>query len=361
MILPFDIKFENVKPIVLIRGAGDLATGVIQALHRAGFSLVATEVPEPSAIRRSVALCEAVYDGRTEVEDCEAQLCSSVGEALELLDGNAQMQSQTAPAINDMNGDRHVDESEHKAKPKEPAPAVSSGAFQQALKADKQEQGQERKQKQQEQEKQQDQEEQDAKGSTFSPPIPLLIDPSLNCLSELKPFAIVDAIIAKKNTDLQRRMAPITIALGPGFSAGEDCDIVVETMRGHNLGRLIFSGTARPNSGIPGLIAGHDADRVIHSPATGIIHNLAQIGDLVEAGQILADIEGVPVKATIHGVLRGLIRDGFAVSEGLKIADIDPRYTEQTNCFTISDKARAHGNATLQALLILMHKNRPYL
>lgn len=341
MILPFDIKFENVKPIVLVRGAGDLATGVIQALHRAGFSLVATEVPEPSAIRRSVALCEAVYDGRTEVEDCEAQLCSSVGEALELLDGNAQMQSQTAPAINDMNGDRHVDESEHKAKPKEPAPAVTSGTILTSVAANKQEQ--------------------ETKAPGSKSPIPLLIDPNLSCLSELKPFAIVDAIIAKKNTGLLRRMAPITIALGPGFSAGEDCDIVVETMRGHNLGRLIFSGTARPNSGIPGLIAGHDADRVIHSPATGIIHNLTQIGDLVEAGQILADIEGVPVKATIHGVLRGLIRDGFAVSEGLKIADIDPRYTEQTNCFTISDKARALGNATLQALLILMHKNRPYL
>lgn len=341
MILPFDIKFENVKPIVLIRGAGDLATGVIQALHRAGFSLVATEVPEPSAIRRSVALCEAVYDGRTEVEDCEAQLCSSVGEALELLEGNAQMQSQASPATNDMNGDRHVDESEHKAKPKESAPAVTSGTFLTSVAANKQEQ--------------------ETKAPGSKSPIPLLIDPNLSCLPELKPFAIVDAIIAKKNTGLQRRMAPITIALGPGFSAGEDCDIVVETMRGHNLGRLIFSGTARPNSGIPGLIAGHDADRVIHSPATGSIHNLAQIGDLVEAGQILADIEGVPVKATIHGVLRGLIRDGFAVSEGLKIADIDPRYTEQMNCFTISDKARALGNATLQALLILMHKNRPYL
>ena len=140
MILPFDIKFENVKPIVLIRGAGDLATGVIQALHRAGFSLVATEVPEPSAIRRSVALCEAVYDGRTEVEDCEAQLCSSVGEALELLEGNAQVQSQTAPATNDMNGDRHVDESEQKAKPKEPAHAVTSGTFLTSVAANKQEQ-----------------------------------------------------------------------------------------------------------------------------------------------------------------------------------------------------------------------------
>ncbi len=308
MVLPFDTDFENKNPIVLIRGAGDLATGVIQSLHRAGFSLVATEVPDPSAIRRSVALCEAVYDGLARVEDCQAQLCSSVGEALELLARN-------------------------------PSPAVSSGAFQQTLTADQQE----------------------AKGSTFSSPIPLLIDPNLSCLPELKPFAIIDAIIAKKNTGLQRRMAPITIALGPGFSAGEDCDIVVETMRGHNLGRLIFSGTACPNSGIPGLIAGHDADRVIHSPATGSIHNLAQIGDLVEAGQILADIEGVPVKATIHGVLRGLIRDGFAVSEGLKIADIDPRYTEEMNCFTISDKARALGNATLQALLILMHKHRPSL
>lgn len=324
MVLPFDTDFENKNPIVLIRGAGDLATGVIQSLHRAGFSLVATEVPDPSAIRRSVALCEAVYDGLARVEDCQAQLCSSVGEALELLARN-------------------------------PLSAVSSGAFQRSLTADQQEQGQERKQKQQ------DQEEQEAKGSTFSSPIPLLIDPNLSCLPELKPFAIIDAIIAKKNTGLQRRMAPITIALGPGFSAGEDCDIVVETMRGHNLGRLIFSGTACPNSGIPGLIAGHDADRVIHSPATGSIHNLAQIGDLVEAGQILADIEGVPVKATIHGVLRGLIRDGFAVSEGLKIADIDPRYTEEMNCFTISDKARALGNATLQALLILMHKHRPSL
>lgn len=326
MVLPFDTDFENKNPIVLIRGAGDLATGVIQSLHRAGFSLVATEVPDPSAIRRSVALCEAVYDGLSRVEDCQAQLCSSVGEALELLARN-------------------------------PSPAVSSGAFQQTLTADQQEQGQGQERKH----KQQDQEEQEAKGSTFSPSIPLLIDPNLSCLPELKPFAIIDAIIAKKNTGLQQRMAPITIALGPGFSAGEDCDIVVETMRGHNLGRLIFSGTACPNSGIPGLIAGHDADRVIHSPATGSIHNLAQIGDLVEAGQILADIEGVPVKATIHGVLRGLIRDGFAVSEGLKIADIDPRYTEEMNCFTISDKARALGNATLQALLILMHKHRPSL
>ena len=152
-------------------------------------------------------------------------------------------------------------------------------------------------------------------------------------------------------------MAPITVALGPGFVAGVDVDAVVETMRGHNLGRLILKGPAEPNSGTPGIIAGFGKDRVIHAPNAGIIHNAKAIGDPVKKGEIIATIDGQTVLAPMDGILRGLIRNGFNVAKGFKMADIDPREAESENCFTISDKARCIGGAVLEAICMLRERN----
>ena len=146
-------------------------------------------------------------------------------------------------------------------------------------------------------------------------------------------------------------MAPITIALGPGFSAGFDVNYVVETMRGHNLARVITQGFALPNTGVPGVIAGVGKERVIHSPAAGVIRIQSEISDLVKKDQVLAMVGEVPVRATISGVLRGIIRDGYCVWKGMKIADIDPRETERDNCFTISDKARCIAGSVLEIIM----------
>ena len=260
--------------IVIVRGCGDIATGVISALWNAGYKVVVTEIKNPSAIRRRVALCEAVYDGKAVVEDIECVLCSSAEEL-----GKAWAEGK----------------------------------------------------------------------------IPMLVDPDCTVINYVKPFVLVDAIIAKKNMGTTIDMAPITIALGPGFCAGKDVNIVIETMRGHNLGRLIENGYALPDTKTPGIIAGEGERRVIHSPAKGVIKNISKIADTVKQGEHIAEIitedgEKIPVKAAINGLLRGLIRDGYYVTKGFKIADIDPRVSEYNNCFTISDKARCLGGAVLQAL-----------
>ena len=186
----------------------------------------------------------------------------------------------------------------------------------------------------------------------------LMIDPKGEMIEKLKPIAVVDAILAKKNLGTTRDMAPITIALGPGFTAGKDVDVVVETMRGHRLGRIMKEGSAIPNTGIPGVIKGFGKERVIHSPAEGILRNICHITDMVTKGQILAKIETpdgeiIDVPASMDGLLRGLIRDGYPVTKGFKIADIDPRAEEYDNCFTISDKARCIAGGVLEALLYL--------
>ena len=279
------------KHLVIVRGGGDLATGVIQALQRAGFQLLALEVPDPSAIRRQVALSEAVYDGSVVVEDITARLCRS-GQAIEK--------------------------------------AWRSGE------------------------------------------VPILIDPQGKSIAELKPWAVVDAILAKKNVGTTRNMAPHTIALGPGFTAGVDVDVVIETKRGHNLGRLIYKGEAAPNTGIPGMIAGFGKERVIHSPSSGYFYGLTVIGDMVEKGRPIGVITqealpdgvkpavamGIPVPATLTGLLRGMIRSTYPVVSGFKIADIDPRKDELKNCFTISDKARCLGGAVLTALCAMMRQEK---
>lgn len=264
--------------LIVVRGAGDIATGTIQKLVRAGFFVLATEVDRPSAIRRKVALSEAVYEGSFTVEDIKAVCVESITEAYQIM---------------------------------------NSGQ------------------------------------------VAILVDPYCKVLNKVQPLAVIDAILAKKNLGTTREMAPITVALGPGFEAGAEVDVVIETMRGHDLGKLIFKGSAKPNTGIPGLIEGMGKERVIHAPVSGIITNQAAISDIIEKGQIIAEIDGCPVRATMDGVLRGLIRDGYLVSQGLKIADIDPRDSEKENCFTISDKARCIGGAVLEAILFL--KKSKYL
>lgn len=146
-------------------------------------------------------------------------------------------------------------------------------------------------------------------------------------------------------------MAPVTIALGPGFNAPSDVDVVIETMRGHSLGKLIFNGSSLPNTGTPGLIEGKDKERVIHAPASGIVIHKRAIGDQVAEGEILFTIDEQPVRSTLSGTLRGLIAEGTKVAAGLKVADIDPR--SHVDCWSISDKARALGGAVLEAALFV--------
>ena len=162
--------------------------------------------------------------------------------------------------------------------------------------------------------------------------VPVMIDENCAVLEKVRPWALVDAILAKKNLGTTRDMADKTIGLGPGFTAGQDVDLVIETMRGHNLGRIIGNGSAAPNTGIPGIIGGYGAERVIHAPAKGIFFGKALIGDMVVQGQAIGVIvtgQGeVTVEASLTGLLRGIIKDGYPVVKGFKIADIDPRKSE---------------------------------
>ncbi|SUW09478.1 putative synthase [Brachyspira pilosicoli] len=268
--------------LVIVRGAGDLATGVVYSLYKAHFKVIILETQHPSAIRRKVALSEAVYDGKTKVEDIEAVLVKNYEEALNIIANKDYKE------------------------------------------------------------------------------IPILIDPNCEILNHIKPTFLIDAIIAKKNLGTNKSMAKYTIALGPGFTAGKDCDIVIETMRGHNLGRIYLEGEAIPNTGIPGNIGGKEAERVIHASSDGIIENIKNIGDFVREKEVIAyinnDNKKIEVIAPFEGLLRGIIRDGFKVRNGLKIADIDPRKSEYDNCFTISDKARNLGGAVLTAMMYLYNR-----
>lgn len=273
------------KDLIVVRGAGDLATGTIHRLKKAGFRLLALEAEHPAAIRRQVALSEAVYAGSARVEDVEAVRMD-------------------------------VDLAEKKNRKE-----LLEQEMERIWKKDG---------------------------------VPVLVDPAGLSIAALRPAVVVDAILAKKNLGTTKEMAPLVIALGPGFTAGEDVDVVIETKRGHNLGRVIRSGSAVPNTGIPGIIGGYGKERVMHAQAEGILRNAASIGDIVEARAVIAEIETengtVPVEASLSGLLRGLIRDGYPVTKGFKIADIDPRKEELQNCFTISDKARCIAGSVLEVI-----------
>ncbi len=185
--------------------------------------------------------------------------------------------------------------------------------------------------------------------------VPVLIDPEGSCIKKLSPTVLVDAILAKRNLGTRINQAPLVIGLGPGFAAGEDVDVVIETKRGHNLGRVIYHGQATPDTGVPGEVGGESKRRLLRAPAEGKIIPLHKIGDLVRAGEVIAEIEGVPLKAEISGVLRGLIYPESWVTKGMKVGDIDPRGIREY-CFTVSDKARSLGGAVLEVICAYLNK-----
>lgn len=264
------------KDIIIVRGAGDIASGTINRLHKSGFKILVLETNNPTSIRRNVCYSEAIYDGKITIENATAIKANNFNEILKCWQNNK---------------------------------------------------------------------------------IPITIDPHGKFIDMLKPKVLVDAILAKKNLGTKIDMAEITIGLGPGFEAGKDVNAVIETMRGHNLGRVILKGPAMKNTGIPGEIGGYSKERVIYSPTKGIIKSIRQIGDFVCAGEILAYVDDCEIKTQISGLLRGLIRDGSKINKGLKIADVDPRCHEIKNCYTISDKARSIGGSVLEAILYFTNKN----
>ncbi len=188
--------------------------------------------------------------------------------------------------------------------------------------------------------------------------IPVLVDPLAESLRQLQPHALIDAILAKRNCGTHREMALITIGLGPGFTAGIDVNAVIETARGHDLGRILFTGSAMANTGIPGLVEGYTTERVIYAPQSGTLNQIRDIGSQVICGEPLATIDNTPVAAPFSGIVRGMIRNNSTVRKGLKIADIDPRLSEQQNCYTISDKSRCISGGVLEALLYLSHQKK---
>ena len=316
-------------PLIIVRGAGDLASGVLAAIHISGFRVLALETENPSAIRRTVAFSEAVRLGHCTIEGIEARLITKEQASAVLSADDTKTSAGTTTTLSGTEISVVPNGSE------EGYPASETDAMD-AEKADTAAV-----------------DEAKANRSNF---IPIAVDPAGELISTLHPAAVVDAIIAKKNCGTHLGMAPVVIALGPGFTAGKDAHIVIETMRGHNLARLIYQGAALPNTGVPGLVGGESALRVIHAPAAGTLYVLRDIGSSVTRGEIIARIihqDGnvTDVSASINGIIRGMLPDGFTVCRGLKMADIDPRLTELNNCFTISDKARALGGAVVTALL----------
>ena len=254
---------------VLIRGGGDLASGVAWRLHRAGFRVAITEIPQPLAVRRLVSFAEAVYRGEFSVEGVTAVRAESTAQALDQLEAGC---------------------------------------------------------------------------------IPVLVDPGAGCADELQPAVIVDARMLKRYPGESLPKAELVIGLGPGFTAGVNCHAVIETNRGHSMGRVYWQGSAQPDTGVPERVALHQNERVLRAPCDGLLRGLAEIGALLKNGQPIADIAGQVVTAPFDGVLRGLLHPGLVVHAGLKIADVDPR-GDPAYCTHISDKSLAVGGGLLEAVL----------
>jgi xanthine dehydrogenase accessory factor len=190
--------------------------------------------------------------------------------------------------------------------------------------------------------------------------VPVIADPTARAVDVLRPEVLVDAIMAKRNTGTQIHLAPVVIALGPGFQAGVDCHAVIETQRGHTLGRVIWQGSAMPDTGVPGHVGGADTQRVVRAPCDGVMYGRKAIGDQVKRDEVIAQVGHIPVLAPLSGVLRGLLHDNVEVSEGTKIGDIDPR-GEVSYCYTLSDKALAIGGGVLEAAFTLREAWQPLL
>ncbi|MCK8817582.1 selenium-dependent molybdenum cofactor biosynthesis protein YqeB [Natroniella sulfidigena] len=259
------------KKRVVVRGAGDLATGVIYNLYQAGFEVVATEIAEPLVVRRTVSFAQAVYEEQVEVEGVVAKKVEDFEQIEEEI-------------------------SNHR--------------------------------------------------------VPIIVDPLGDVIDFFKPQVVVDAIMAKKNLGTEIDDAPIVIGLGPGFEAGKDVDAVIETERGHDLGRVIYQGQAKPNTGVPGDVAGYTNERVLKSPTDGQFESACEIGDPIQTGEVIGYVEEEKVVAEISGIIRGLLKSDVKVKAGTKLGDIDPRKRVK-NCYTISDKARTIGGAVVVATLAM--------
>jgi xanthine dehydrogenase accessory factor len=257
--------------LVLLRGGGDLGTGVAWRLHRAGFPVIVAELAQPLTVRRMVALSTAVIDGEVDVEGMKGTRVADVADAL----------------------------------------AVAAGGV-----------------------------------------VPVMVSSGL---PNLPRSVVVDARVAKRNIDTTITDAALVVGLGPGFSAGVDCHAVVETMRGHRLGRVIWEGSAHPDTGVPGEVGGKSSSRVVRAPADGLVRWDRRIGDVVHQGDVLGWVGEVPVHASNGGVVRGLIVDGMTVWAALKIGDVDPR-GDPSLCWEISDKSLAIGGGVLEAVLIWLNR-----
>ncbi|WP_252232196.1 selenium-dependent molybdenum cofactor biosynthesis protein YqeB [Clostridium sp. ZBS15] len=257
--------------MIVIKGAGDLATGVATRLKKCGFNIVMTEISQPTTVRRTVAFSQVVYDEKVEVEGITAVLASNKEDINKIVEeGN----------------------------------------------------------------------------------VAVLVDEKAKIIDEIKPEIIIDAIIAKKNLGTKIDDANIVIALGPGFTAGIDCHCVIETKRGHYLGKAIYKGSAIPNTGVPGEVGGFSKERIIRATTDGKILPVSNIGDYVKKGDIVAYVNEIPVFAKLDGIVRGMLQKDVSVFKGMKSGDIDPR-CEKNHCFTISDKARSIGGGVLEAILYL--------
>lgn len=254
---------------VVIKGAGEMASGIAHRLHRAGIRRIAMlDTERPLCVRRFVSFCEAVHDGVAEVEGVTGQLAGDVSQAVSIWDTGR---------------------------------------------------------------------------------IAVLVDPGWRSVSSISPDVVVDAIMAKRNLGTGRDEAPFVIGVGPGFAAPRDVHAVVESNRGHDLGRVIYDGTAEPYTGLPGEMKGVGKERVLRSPAPGPVKHVRRIGDDVKKGDLILYVGDAPVYAPFDGVLRGLIRE-MDVDSAEKVGDVDPR-GKKDNCHTISDKARAIGGGVLEAIL----------
>jgi xanthine dehydrogenase accessory factor len=257
------------KPLVLMRGGGDIASGCVYRLRRAGYPVVISEIAIPTMIRREVCYGNAVHRGEMILERFTARHMSLADAVTSLQQGDGI--------------------------------------------------------------------------------IPVLTVPYEEILATLKPDIVVDAIIAKRNVGTTMGDAPLVIGCGPGFTAGEDVHVVVETMRGHTLGRCIYEGAALPNTGIPGNVGGYTVERVMHSPCDGLFTAKRHIGEEVTAGEVVGYVNDVPIKSKINGILRGILANGLMVTKGFKLADVDAR-CEEFHCFTISDKALAVAGGVMEAI-----------
>lgn len=257
------------QPFVLIRGGGDLGSGVAIRLRRAGFQVLITELPQPLSVRRLVCFSEAIYTGTSTIEGISARLCREIVEKESIF----------------ANGE-----------------------------------------------------------------IAVMIDPEAHYARMSQPFVWVDARMIKRTSDTSITDAPLVIGLGPGFEAGVHCHAVVETNRGHRMGRVFWEGSTEPNTGMPESVREYGVERVLRSPADGTLHLNTHICDSVHQGELICEVAGHPIVAPFDGVLRGILHEGQLVTMGLKIGDLDPR-NDTSLCELVSDKALAVGGGVLEAIM----------